>query len=165
MKNLKFIALSAIAIITLTGCAHSGESEMQLKAANDNLRSCIQQNGSKRATAPCAADFYNAILAISTNDYGKPAALNMASSLYAVSLKFDRYQIDVPELKGEIMRIENQFQADLDLARRRTNQENMEAARIRQQAWRDFNEGIKPPAFAPVPCQSGTMRNGRCVDY
>lgn len=46
----------------------------------------------------------------------------------------------------------------------RATQINQEQEKIRQQSLRDFNEAIKPPAFAPLPCPSGVMRNGKCLD-
>lgn len=44
----------------------------------------------------------------------------------------------------------------------RAAQVNQENERIRQQSLRDFNEAIKPPAFLPLQCPSGMMRNGKC---
>lgn len=94
-----------------------------------------------------------------SNDYGKPAALSMATSLYKSSMRFDKGQLSRDQMGYEIMQITNRFQADLEEGRRRSVAENMEATRIRQQAWRDFSEAIKPPAFAPAPCNGGMLNN------
>lgn len=39
-----------------------------------------------------------------------------------------------------------------------------EQDRQREQLFQTARDLAKPPAFAPVPCNSGVMRNGRCVN-
>jgi len=112
-----------------------------------------------KKTAQCARNFYWDIQAIPGNDYGKPAALEMATSLSQAFMRFDNGQLNKDQMGHEIMQISNKLNADLEQARHRTVAENMEATRIRQQAWRDFSEAVKPPAFAPAPCNGGMLNN------
>jgi len=163
MFSIKTLAAFG-SIFILSSCglmpnAQNQQTQAMIKTANDNLGNCVSANVNNRNLAQCARNFYMEIQAMPSNDYGKPAALNMATSLYQSSLRFDKGQLNRDQMGYEIMQITNKFNADLEDGRRRTVAENMEASRIRQQAWRDFNEAIKPPAFAPAPCNGGMLNS------
>jgi len=161
-KTTKFLAVSIILI--LSGCGGMGNVQNQqaqalINKATQSLGNCVTANSASKKTAQCAGNFYWDIQAIPVNDYGKPAALGMATSLYQAFMKFDNGQLNKDKMGFEIMQIFNKFTADLEQGKNRTLAENMEASRIRQQAWRDFSEAIKPPAFAPAPCNGGMLNN------
>jgi len=166
-RNLKVLTvLGTLILVTACGGGNYVQNQQTQNAiaiANDNLGTCVQNNVDRRQIAQCASQFHSAISVMPSNDYGKPAALSMATSLYSSFLKYDRRQIDKQDVQGDIMRISSQFSADLEAGRRRTVQENMEATRIRQQAWRDISEALKPPQFITPVCPG--MLNAKPGQY
>ena len=81
--------------------------------------------------------------------------------LQTLQRKCDSYGIKrgTPDYSQCLMNVQKQ-EADNNY---RNAQLNQEQERIRQQSLRDFNDAIKPPPFAPLPCPSGMMRGGKCV--
>jgi hypothetical protein len=148
IKKIKLIAVLGL-VSLLVGCAGGNQPGYNAAAqqATDigvRAKNCIDSTPVGRKSQ-CALNMYNEIQGVTYNDYGKVASLKLATSMYGVLVKLDRWQITNDVYQGEMMRIINDFSSDLEEGRRRSNAENLEIARFRQQAFINAARILNPP--------------------
>ena len=162
----KYFITVIVPLFLLSGCAGVNNIQQQnlVNSITETFHSCIKSNFFNKKTAHCAIDFYNAIQSVPTNDYGKPAALNFATAMYEAFLKYDRGQFNASDMAGQVMRIENNLNAELEQARRRSVAENMELARYRQQMFIEAAKMLNPPrnGISCISQNSGFITTTNC---
>ena len=148
INKIKLIAVIGLMNL-LVGCAGGYQpgynaAAQQATDIGARAKNCIDST-SVGKKSQCALNMYNEIQAITYNDYGKVASLKLATSMYGVLVKLDRWQITTDVYQGEMMRLLNEFSSDLEEARRKSNAENLEIARFRQQAFINAARILNPP--------------------
>lgn len=163
-----FVALN----FSLTGVSVAQQAQYQkdsqiVSASSEQFAVCFKESIQTRTTSQCSMKFFSDIQVIPANDYGRPIAMKMVSAIHEASLKYDRQQIELQDLITQIMKIQTEFETELQDATNRVAEKNAANARyrqqMRQQALRDMNEAFKPPAFIPPPCNGGMLgANNNC---
>lgn len=140
-------AIIAVYIILIAGCANPNyqKNKQLVDNASAKLTSCLGSGTNQGKKADCAQEFYFSLLAVSNDDYGKVAALRMATSLYTLMVKIDRKQIIESDAKLQLMQIYTDLQTDLNEAQRRSIADNRAAALQQQQMFINAQRLLSPP--------------------
>lgn len=129
----------------MVGCATDNSGARKITAAiGENFVNCISITPQGRRSQ-CAIDLYNNIQKTPINDYGKGPSLRYATSLYILLVKLDKNQIDHAGGQGEWMKIHNVFDSELEAGRRKTEAENIELSKYRQQMFYNAAQLLNPP--------------------
>lgn len=118
----------------------------------------------EKKKSQCALDAYNEIQSMPFNDYGKVAGLKFATSFYVLGLKIDRKQIGAEDSRAEQMRIVHEFDSEIEIGKRRTNEENMKLAQYRQQMFLNAAQLLNPPknGISCVSQRQGIITTTNC---
>ena len=146
MRKILTIITAAVLLSSVLGCAIQNQRRngQISENATQNMMRCIESTPNGRK-ADCAQRFYSELLSISDDDYGKLPALRTATAIYALLTKIDRSQISGNEVQQQFMQISNDFQSDLESARRRSVAENRAASMQQQQMFMNAQRLLSPP--------------------
>jgi hypothetical protein len=149
--NKTLLVFIAITTVVLTGCGSSPRSP--------EAEQCM------RSTERMSSDRWNCLTEASRQSEARTIQQQRnnreVEELHSLRRRCDGFGFrnGTPEYSQCLMKLQQQDNEN----RFRAAQVNQEQEKIRQQSLRDFNDAIKPPAFAPLPCPSGMMRGGKCV--
>jgi hypothetical protein len=137
-------------LITIVGCAAQPQLTPEQRDAVPNLMRCMesQPNGKKSS---CVMNFYGVIQRMPDDDYAKGPVLNFATNLYVLVTKAERGQIKGNDIDIEWMRINNQMQREVEVAKRRNAEQIRRETAARQEYWlnvqRIWNQGNQQPVY------------------
>ena len=143
------VSISAFTAIvsgcTTTGSVGTPSNQKAYEALAQRLVECMKVQIPQKTSAQCALNLYNDVQALPESDVDRTASLKMAVTSYGLFSRYDKGQISWADMPPQITLMQQEYRRDLDEARRRNYEQNLQIARQRQQAFLDLYKALNPP--------------------